>query len=177
MDGSLQQNDKLILDDHLNCCFECKKDFSIYTQILEDFSTDVNTLELDIPEDFEKSVMAKIQDIEPVYIEKKISSTNLIYLTAGFIGLLSTISIIMAINKSFIIEYMYKIPFFYNLLEFSEYIKGFSGSFVMTLKQIGDMLLNNLPTFLEGFKNSSLVVIVVLILAQFLTYNKEKINA
>lgn len=174
MDNSLTDEENLLLEKHLEECVECKKDFSLYTEILEDFSTEI--LDIEVPENLEEMVMEKIEEIEPRYIDLKNRTNIFYYITAGLVSLLFSIGILVNMNKEIIIENFKQDSLFYKILDFYEYIEMLSNSFVLFLNEIISTIISNLPTFMEYLRISSFICILILILAQYRVY-KNNIEA
>ena len=75
IDNKISKDEYLLFEKHLEQCENCKKDFLMYQQILEEF----NEIEiLEAPENFEQNIMEKIENIEPEY-RKSNKKINIFY--------------------------------------------------------------------------------------------------
>lgn len=175
MDNSLTDEEYLLLEKHLEECAECKKDFSLYTEILENFSEE--TMIIEAPENFEEMVMAKIENIEPKYIDLKNRTNNFYYIIAGVSSLLFSISMLVNMNKEIIITNFSSQSFLYKVLQFNEYIGMLSKSVFLFLEETISIILLNLPIFMDYLRIASFIAILILILAQYRVYKDNKIEA
>lgn len=175
MDNSLTEEEHLLLESHLQECEECKKDFSLYTEILEDFSEEIGLIEA--PESFEENVMSIIEDIEPEYVEVKNRMNKFYYLTGGAIVLLFTSSLVVNMNKELILTNFDEKSFLYKILELNEYISISSKSVLDFLTKTFYIIESNLPIFINYLRLASFIAIIVLVLAQYRVYKNNKVEA
>ena len=89
MDGLLDDFEQMNLDKHIEACEACREDFSIYQEMLTDFSTEEI---IEAPEGFVAAVMEKVEDIN-IYFPKKVRNKgklldNVIF---GIWGLLAVV--------------------------------------------------------------------------------------
>ena len=175
MDNSILEDDYLLLEQHLEECDVCKKDFSLYIEILNGFSGNIGLVEA--PEDFEDIVMNRIEDIEPEYIDLKNRFNNFYYVMGGIISLLFSISMLININKELILNNFSSDSIIYKILQFNDYIGILSTSFVEFFMKTISIIEINLPIFLEYLRLTSFIAIIILILAQYRVYKNNRVKA
>lgn len=174
MDNTISEEKYLLLEEHLEECAECQNDFSIYTEILEGFSNDMEILE--VHEDFEEKIMQKIEHIEPNYTKNK-KITNIFYWTIGIVSsFLLGLNLFFNFNKIYVTEKFNLISFKYILEEFNNILNNFFNFIINLMQNIFCFFQENMIIFISNLKVICFIGIIALIILNYKNYIKNKIK-
>lgn len=174
MDFNISKEDEFLLQNHLKECAQCREDFNLYTQILEEFTLDIeNTIEA--PEDFELNIMNKIENIEPAYIKEKNNKNIIAYTILTVTSLMFSMFFIIYLNKDAFLNMKEQMPILYNNYLFFENLSNFSLK-TCNLSNLWQQMHILMPSAIEGVKYTSVIAIVFIIVAQYFLTKRESLK-
>lgn len=174
MDFNISKEDEFLLQNHLKECPQCREDFELYTQILEEFTLDTqNTVEA--PENFELNVMKKIENIEPTYIREKNNKNIVAYAILTVTALMFSMFFIIYLNKDAFLNIEEQMPVLYNYYLFFENLSNFSLE-TFSLSNLWEQIYILMPSAVEGIKYTSVIAIIFIIVAQYFLTRRESLK-
>ena len=174
MDFNISKEDEFLLQNHLKKCSQCREDFELYTQILEEFTLDSENI-IDAPENFEINIMEKIENIEPSYIKEKNNKNIIAYVFLGITSLMLSMFLIIYLNKDVFLNLKEQMPFLYNYYSFFENLSKISLE-TFSLSSLWEQLSVLIPYAIEGIKYTSIVSIIFIIVAQCFLRRRESLK-
>ena len=174
MDFDISEENNFLLEKHLEECEECRESFELYTQILDEFSLDADNI-IEAPQDFEISVMEKIEHIEPRYIKEKTKKNMVVYVFLGMTSLVFSLFLIISLNKDVLLANPEKSPILYSYYKFFDNIFNMSLD-TLNISSILQLIESILPYILEGLKYTSIITIICIVIAQFLLHRRESLK-
>ncbi len=174
IDCNISPEDEFLLKNHLKICSECQESFKFYTEILEEFSLNNKTI-IQAPEDFEKNVMKKIENIEPKYIKEKNNKKLITFVFLFMASLTFSIFLMISLNKDVFLENPEKMPvlrayyYFFDKI-FNISLENFSLTYII------NSLYDILPHIIESLKCTSLLMLICILIAQYISNKRKNYN-
>lgn len=174
MDSCISEEEADELRKHVSECEICKEDFLIYDEILEEFSNMDNIIQA--PEGFEQQVMAKIEALEPIYINSEARTDNILCTLWGIFSILAGIGTILFVNKDAITSFMLQTPslsgYASMFASVESYVLQFKDGFLTSINTIVQVV----SSYAVSLKYVSLIAFVLLVAAQYFIYKKDKVE-
>lgn len=174
MDSIITEQEATELRSHIEECEICKEDFIMYNHILEEFSNIDNIIEA--PDDFELQVMAKIDKLEPIYIDCETKSESLLCALWGSFSVFAGIGTILIINKEAITNFIMKNPNFSAYADMLIPVENYVEQFKVSLASIFTSLIESTSGYITSLKYVSLIAFILLMVAQYIIYKKDKVE-
>lgn len=176
MDGNITDEEATELKKHINECRSCKEDFVIYNRLLDEFIDMDGSNIISAPEGFEIQVMERINALEPIYAKHGNSMENLMYAICGGVSIAAGSATIFIVNKDAII----------NTISSSEFLSGYASMLVpvgkyavqlmTSFETISVSLISYVELYAQNFKYVSLIIFILLVVAQIVISKKDKVE-
>lgn len=174
MDFNISQEDNFLLEKHLEECKECRESFELYTQILDEFSLNLDNI-METPEGFEMEIMEKIEHIEPRYIKEKTRKNIIAYVFLGMTSLMFSLFLIVSLNKDVFLANPEKLPILSTYYNFFDKLFNISLDSI-SISSIYEGISSIGPYVMEGIKYTSLITVACLVIAQILLRKRESLK-
>ncbi|NLP46364.1 MAG: hypothetical protein GX347_04860 [Epulopiscium sp.] len=174
LDGVLSKDQAYQLNQHLQKCDSCVETFYAYEQIQEEFK---KMSVVEVPEDFTRNVMSKINKITPQYhLEPQSCIENINGIVWGIFSILFGIGVLLVMYQQELLQFLLNNP----------YTASWIGQFIPTFDLLADYLvqlqhnINEVFVFVQkimgNIKNVLIFILIVLGVVQYQIYRKEKVE-
>ncbi|MDR1531242.1 MAG: zf-HC2 domain-containing protein [Clostridiales bacterium] len=169
MDGTLSEDDAVLLKKHLDTCAACAEDFSLYDEIVTHFSED--TL-VSAPEGFEKAVMERIRALPALVARPELDT--LLYLVWGAVSVLFGIGLIVFFNRDAIIESLAANPAFARYIDLLPPVSDYVTTVLADVSQTVSAVADSVQAYISSFRYLLLIIFVILAAAQMVIARRFK---